>query len=876
MDSGFERGTDQMDNDLDSTRPGIVAGMGGVEVGRDSGGYPIVLSSRAKAVEPRRLWTRIAGHAPSEELTRDTGQYLQYLIDRYRLLDIRAMAVLGGLPPQLPLLDVYVELGGRVETLQGESWTRRLRRAGWQPTDAEAEALGRRLSEPQPLVELLRDCGALVLLASPGMGKTTFLKFLTLVLATGQEGALGLKTRLPVPLQLATYAEALDAGDEPLESFVVRWYREERGQEIGDVLPRALQAGGVLLLLDGLDEVGGLPRRRRLIEEVRGFYERHRAAGNQVVLTSRPLGYREVRFDAEELLECSIPGLRDEQISAFIEKWTRAVYLSAGRSSELAGLTMNGELVAALRRDPGVRSLACNPLILTLLALLRLQGSPLPRRRIELYEGFVETLLRQWNQDRGVARRLGRDPDVLETIKILAPIALQMYDTPPDVHRTEEDVLLRDLEDIYRQRGHQDPAAAARQFVDDAREHPALLFNWGEGRFGFIHPVFQEYLAAVALAQRGQQGVEPIVKALAAYLDEPFWHDVCLFTLEYLGIVQHRDEAAGTVLEALIGSTSGPAGEAVVLAGEVVADAGAGGVSAGSRRKVVAALLETMRAADRVDALRRAAAGRALAEIGDPRPEVTDVHAMELFPVAAGEFWMGNGEGDDQIREYARPLHRCALARPFRIARFPVTVAQFRRFVSESGHKPTDPSSLLGLDNWPVVCVSWYDARAFCAWLTRAWRERGVLEEGWEVRLPSEAEWERAARGDGDARLYPWGDDPDPDLANCAETGIGEASAVGCFPGGASPYGCEEMSGNVWEWTLSLWGPASAEPSFLYPYDPADGRENPDAPPEIFRVLRGGPYLVGARHIRCAYRGRAQAGGWNEFIGFRVVAAPVG
>lgn len=872
MDSGLERGTDQMDNDLDSTRPGILAGIGGVEVGRNSGGYPIVLSSRAEAVDPRRLWTRISGQAPSEELARETRQYLQHLIDRYRLLDIRAMAVLGGLPPQLPLLDVYVELGARIETVQGESWTRRLRRAGWQSTDAEAEALGRRLSEPLPLVELLQDCGTLVVLGSPGMGKTTFLKFLTLVFASGQEGTLGLRTRLPVPLQLAMYSEALDAGDEPLESFLVRYYREERGQEIGDVLSRALQAGGVLLLLDGLDEIGGLSRRRRVLEEVHSFQDRHRAAGNQILVTSRPLGYREVRFDAEDLLECFIPGLRDEQISMFIEKWTRA----AARSKDLAGLTVNGELLGALQRDPEVRSLACNPLLLTLLALLRLQGSPLPRRRIELYEGFVETLLRQWNLDRGVARRLGRDPDVLETIKIMAPIALQMYDTPPDVHRTREDVLVRDLEEIYRQRGHREPASAARQFVDDLLNHPALLFNWGGGRFGFIHPVFQEYLAAVALAQRGQQGVEPITRALAAYLDEPFWHDVCLFTLEYLGIIQHRDEAAGAVLEALVASTAGPAGEAVVLAGEVVADAGPGGVSAGSRRRVVEALLETMRAAGKVDALRRASAARALAEIGDPRPEVTDVNAMELFPVAPGEFWMGNSEGEDRIREYARPLHRCELPRPYRIARFPVTVAQFRRFASESGHQPADPASLRGLDSWPVVRVSWYDVRAFCAWLTRTWRERGILEEGWEVRLPSEAEWERAARGDGEPRIYPWGDDPDPDRANCAETGIGEVSAVGCFPGGASPYGCEEMSGNVWEWTLSLWGPASAEPSFLYPYNPADGRENPDAPPEAFRVLRGGPYLVGARHIRCAYRGRAQAGSWNEFIGFRVVAAPVG
>ncbi len=872
MDSQFERGTEQMDNYLDSSRPDILAGIGGVVVGLDSGGHPIVLSSRAEAVEPRRLWTRIAGHTPSETLACDTRRYLQYLIDRYRLLHIRAMSLLGGLPPQLPLLDVYVELEGRVETIQGESWTRRLRRAGWQPTDAEAEALGRRLSEARPLIELLQESGALVVLGGPGSGKTTFTKFLALVLASGQEGALGLRTLLPVPLQLSVYAEALDAGDEPLESFLVRYYREERGQEIGEVLECALRAGGALFLLDGLDEVGGLARRRRIIEEVERFHARHRAAGNQFILTSRLVGYRELHFEAEGLLECSIPGLGDEQIRAFVDKWTRA----AARTPEMVGVNVNGELLTALQRDPAVRELACNPLLLTLLARLRLQGSPLPRRRVELYQGFTESLLKQWNLDRGLAHRLGRDPDVLETIKILAEVALQMYDTAPDVHRTNEDVLVRDLEAIYRQRGHQDPALAARQMVDDARNHPALLFDWGGGRFGFIHPVFQEYLAAVALARRGQQGVGPIVRALEPYLEEPFWRDVCLFTVKYLGIIQQRDEAAGAVLEELMWSTSGPAGEAVVLAGEVVADAGPDGVSAASRHRVIEALLETMRAAGRVDSLRRAAAGRALAEIGDPRPEVTGVDAIELFPVAAGEFWMGNGEGADLVREYARPLHRCRIPYPYRIARFPVTVAQFRSFVSASGYRPADGGCLLGFANWPVVRVSWNDTRAFCDWLTRRWRESGTLAEGWEVRLPSEAEWERAARGDADQRIYPWGDEPDSDRANSAEAGIGEASAVGCFPGGASPFGCEEMSGNVWEWTLSLWGRAAAEPSFLYPYDPSDGREDPGAPPDVFRVLRGGPFLVGTRHTRCCYRGRAQGSGWNEFIGFRVVAAPVG
>lgn len=869
MNRVFEQGTERIDSDLDDTRSGILTGLGGVVVGHDTQGNIIVLRSDASVADARRLWARLGEPRPSESLIQSTTSFLQHQIDRYRLLDIRAMAVLGGLPPRLPLLDVYVELAARLETLQGESWTRRLRRSGWLPTSAEAEALGRRLVEPRPVIELVQDCGSLVLLGSPGGGKTTFLKFLSLVLCSGQEGALGLRTGLPVPLPLTYYAEALDGG-ERLEAFAVRYYREERGQEVGEVLGRALQLGGALLLLDGLDEIGGLERRRRVVQEVESFRARHAAAGNQLILASRPLGYSQVRLEADGLVECALAGFGDEQISEFVEKWSRAV---SGKGA-LQGLTLNGELLGALSRDPQVRELACNPLLLTLLALRRLQGEPLPGRRIELYRGFTETLVRQWNLERGLANRLGRDPDVLETLKILAALALRMYDTPPDVHRTAEPALVSELEEIYRGRGHQDPEGAARQFVEDARNHPALLFDWGGGRFGFLHPVFQEYLAAVALAQRGQQGVGPIVDALSSYLDEPFWHEVCLLTVKYLATVQQRDEAAGEVLEELIRRAEGPMGEAVVLAGQVVADAGPAGVAARSRQRIVAALLDTMRASGRVEAVRRAAAGRVLAEIGDPRSEVTTVDALELLRVPAGEFPMGSGPQEPEARESSKPLHACNLPYPYRIARFPVTVAQFREFVNGSGHRPADPGSLLGLANWPVVRVSLEDAHAFCRWLTRRWREKGLLEEGWEIRVPSEAEWEKAARGSDD-RHYPWGNDPDPDRANCAETGIGEVSPVGCFPGGASPFGCEEMSGNVWEWTRSLWGAGSGDPVFRYPYDPADGREDQSAPPEVFRVLRGGPFLVASRHVRSSYRGRAQADGWNEFIGFRVLAAPV-
>src|SRR5262249_47716475 len=162
----------------------------------------------------------------------------------------------------------------------------------------------------------------------------------------------------------------------------------------------------------------------------------------------------------------------------------------------------------------------------------------------------------------------------------------------------------------------------AHQFLVDVREHTSLLLDRGGRQYGFIHLTFQEYLAAAALAQRGQQEVEPIVAALASHVGEAPWREVSLLTLGDLGLVQQRDQAAGAILEELLQLSSDPPGQAVLLAGEAVVEMGRGAVPSECRESVAVALLQTMRDDRTMQANLRVAAGRLLAQIGDPRSGV--------------------------------------------------------------------------------------------------------------------------------------------------------------------------------------------------------------------------------------------------------------
>jgi formylglycine-generating enzyme required for sulfatase activity len=252
-----------------------------------------------------------------------------------------------------------------------------------------------------------------------------------------------------------------------------------------------------------------------------------------------------------------------------------------------------------------------------------------------------------------------------------------------------------------------------------------------------------------------------------------------------------------------------------------------------------------------------------------------DEPLLGFVEVPEGQFTVGGDWG------YEQPPHSVVLDRYY-IGRYEVTVGQFGEFVQSTGHK-VDTPALNGAADLPVRSVSWYDAVAYTNWLDERLRRRDapevvrsiVIGAGCRVTLPSEAEWEKAARGT-DARRYPWGAESEwwPYRARVKDIGgNGQPSLVGSFPAGASPYGLLDMIGNVWEWTRSLWG-RDHKPDFGYPYVPNDPkREDLKAPDSVHRVVRGGSFDSFGSNSGATARDKGIPSGRGYDLGFRVAVS---
>jgi HEAT repeat protein len=392
----------------------------------------------------------------------------------------------------------------------------------------------------------------LAVIGAPGSGKTTLLRYIALSFARRQAKArFGLdEDRLPVFVTLRDfnkYMEALDrnvpgvAGllSELLEPYLA-WFHSEYFPSLGlpDGFFAELLAGNrCILLADGLDEVADSFKREQTARFVGACAARY--GGNRFVVTSRPRGYEAGRQHlAGEFAECTIQDFDEEQISGFVKSWYLAVTVDREGDTltarDLAAKSAE-DLLAALKSDR-VRALATNPLLLSILALIHQRGNRLPQRRVALYEECVEFLLGFWRQVQGgeAARELARIGGLTSSEKrvVIEPVALWLHERGArgaEVSRAElEQQLALQFQELYGQ----DRAAAlarAASFVDIVVEHAGLLVERETGVFAFAHLTFQEFLAARALADRGDY-----IQFIRPRLHDSWWREVILLLAGYL------------------------------------------------------------------------------------------------------------------------------------------------------------------------------------------------------------------------------------------------------------------------------------------------------------------------------------------------------
>jgi len=769
--------------------------------------------------------------------------------------------------------------------------------------------------KPLKASEAARQYDRLVLLGDPGSGKSTFIK----QLAASMAGAWLKKSSLPegwsepyMPLwfnvsklvgqQAGARLDTLGMAERSdyLIAGLRRYWQAElqdlQAKSFADELETLLDRGKVLLFFDGLDEVPENSRKsvRQMIEAVETMFAR----GNRIIVTCRIRSYHGDSvipdFDRQILAPFD-----DEQIGLFIKGWHENIGNLDEVEKRLADLKK-----AALGSD--MKKLAENPMLLTVMAIIHQREVRLPKERVRLYKEIAEVLMRRWQKGKGngdisdaLAAILENDLMLYKVMEYVAYLAHETEAAGRGEAALERKELLAQLE----KRELLGETVLASEFLDYIDMRAGLLAGRGGGgekhpqTYIFPHRTLQEYLAGCRMIDgRGiarefrQRAVEGDFWQVAVQLgaEELLFNrrgDKSLLETAY-SLCPAEEPSGGAEWRANLWS-----GQMVLLAGveAVVQDDFPGG-GASFLQRLNRHLVETLQQTH-LGPIERAEAGRVLAKLGDSRKGVgldrNGLPDIDWVEIEKGPFVMG-----EEKKSYTHDQDY-----GYDIGRYPITNAQFRAFVKADGYRehrywgaaiaamlwgrdgftvsaPEDYGELFNLDNHPVVGVSWYEAMAFCAWLTEVLRQVGRLDDNCIITLPNEPEWEKAARGK-EGSLYPWGNDPDPNLANCDETGIDTTSAMGCFPKGASLYGVEEMSGNVWEWTRSLWGEDWQKPGFDYPYKLEDGREEMEASPGMLWVLRGGSFVFDYRLARCAYRFRYDP--LNRFmdIGFRVVSLPI-
>ncbi|PZN74980.1 MAG: hypothetical protein DM484_19845 [Candidatus Methylumidiphilus alinenensis] len=848
------------------------------------------------------------------DIARQVAGYLLWLRERTSNIELRGIERAGGAPVVvLPLATAYVPLRAKsMPRLDEEPMARmRLPRNLREPSD---DVQSKESDNDIALNEVLGLGNRLVIMGGPGCGKTTVMLHMAWALAAsllaGQtepaRSRLGLdlvSAALPLPIlvPLASFARYrrnlannTPAREKSLSFFISHHLisKDANFDLPADFFVKLLMDGrNVMLLLDGLDEVANEEERAEVRQSVEEL-----VAGKslRVVVTCRTIAYRSGRTAlGASFREISVLPLNRElhivpmvsQAYACIHPHDTALRLE--RINDLLTGIDRLESERRVRLGEEAAAFVDSPLMVRLLLIVHVNNRTLPDERAELFDKAINALLQvDYGREESNIRELSTDWKLYRDMA--QHLAFHMHQQGKDQGREIEELHL-----IKALRTEAEFLPRIDDFLLHARQRGSVLEE-RDRSYRFIHLAFQEFLAARHILKIiGAESRESMLATLETRLEDPWWREPILLLASYMGSDAAKSAREFIVGLSLLGEGSNARFSAAELAGTAALEWRESGdaLKADCAKRIVELLGDEDSLKDSKPVI-RARAGDRLAKLGDPRfdPQRFYLPNDELLGFvripADADFMIGT-----RAKDFGRVMETVDASKDgknffkaeindeltptseFYIARYPVTVAQFRAFVEATGFKIGDEKALRDPDSRPVRYVNWHDAREYCQWLDGVLMKSPLtplLQRGeWRVTLPSELEWEKAARGELVGAIFPWGNSPDINQANYGYE-IGDTSVVGCFP--PNSYGLHDMVGNVWEWTRSLWG-------FDYPYLLDDlHREDLKAGNDKSRVVRGGSWYYDLDYARCAVRDGYQPDDRYSNVGFRVVllcSAPV-
>jgi len=410
--------------------------------------------------------------------------------------------------------------------------------------------------------EVLREHQRLVILGDPGAGKTTLLKYITTVFAEAQSSKLGLnEDRLPIFIRLYDYIakrpERSEKGFSLVDYLYVQAHENWHLVLEPGFFESELERGHCCVSLDGLDELGGAGLRREVTNAVASLANHY--PRNRFIVTSRLVGYEEAPLDRREFVHHTILPFADDDIREFVKKWY------AAREKDPASARERAEhLTKTIMGEPRIKSLAANPLMLTIIALVHRIEAELPNERVKLYDKCVTALVETWEKVKGLTVEGRERPYYKYRRRLLEQLAFWMHSQPGDPSTgsggrarevKEGDLelqLTRFLQENPKLRLGDDESARqeAHELIALAKSRTGLLIERGEGVYTFAHLTFQEYLAAGDIEHRYAHSIDRIWTVIQPRLHDPHWREVILLLLGSLNkFERHPTELVRRIFE---------------------------------------------------------------------------------------------------------------------------------------------------------------------------------------------------------------------------------------------------------------------------------------------------------------------------------------